>query len=114
MESDRPDIRKTNVTLDRRDVRTLKRLMLDWEDEHGFLIELKESHCLNAAVQLIIRASSPKLINAYADKEEMKEDDRKALERSYEWFRGQYIQILKEVIDTRIEEDKRRINKTAK
>ncbi|WP_157224315.1 hypothetical protein [Nocardia paucivorans] len=104
-------IRKTNVTLNRKDIRDFKRLILDWEDEYDFPIELKESHCLNAAVKLIIRASSPELIDEFADQKQIDESSRKQLQELYKWFLDQYLDVLKGVISDRVESDKRRVQR---
>ncbi|MFE3229807.1 hypothetical protein [Nocardia sp. NPDC059228] len=105
----RSDVRKTNVTLERSDMRDFKRLMLDWEEEKDFPIELKESHCLNTAVKLIIRSSNPKLVDEYLDRTGTTDKDaRKRVHELYEWFLKQYIELLSEVVDSRIESDKRR------
>jgi hypothetical protein len=105
------DIRKTNVTLSRTDIRAFKRLMLDLEEKHDFPIDLKESHCLNAAVQLIIRSASPELIEAYANEKNLSEDEKKEFHALHEWFMSEFVDMLKKLIDTRIESDKRRVPK---
>jgi hypothetical protein len=105
------DIRKTNVTLSRTDIRAFKRLMLDLEEKHDFPIDLKESHCLNAAVQLIIRSSNPKLIDEYANEKNLSEDEKRECHELHEWFMGEFVEMLKKLIDARIESDKRRVPK---
>jgi hypothetical protein len=82
--------------------------MLDWEEENDFPLELKESHCLEAAVELIIRASSPELISQQAKTQELNEEATKELEQEYDWFMGQYMAILREIIKSRISTDGRR------
>lgn len=105
------EVRKTNMTLNRKDIRDFKRLMLDWEDEYDFPIELKESHCLNAAVKLITRASSPELIDELATEKELDENGRKQIQELYKWFLDQYLEMLQSVIFERVETDKRRVNR---
>jgi hypothetical protein len=82
--------------------------MLDWEEDNEFPIELKESHCLNAAVKLIIRASSPELVDEYAKQKNADENATKQFHELYTWFLGQYIEMLRDVIDDRVSDDKRR------
>ena len=108
-ETNQNDVRKTNVTLSRRKRRDFKRLMLDWEEENDFPIELKESHCLEAAVELIIRASSPELISEQAKTQELNEEATQQLEEEYDWFMGQYMNILRDIIKSRISTDGRRV-----
>lgn len=103
------EVRKTNVTLNRKDIRDFKRLMLDWEDEYNYPMELKESHCLNAAVKLIIMASSPEMIDEIADQNNLSDADREKLQGSYKWFLDQYLKMLEGVIFDRVESDKRRL-----
>ncbi|MEV4241770.1 hypothetical protein AB0J47_42250, partial [Nocardia sp. NPDC049737] len=85
-----------------------KRLMLDWEDEYDFPIELKESHALNAAVKLIIRASSPELIDEYSKSKNYTEEEAKQVQEEYKWFMAQFLELLADTIQSRIETDKRR------
>ncbi|MFD3431234.1 hypothetical protein [Nocardia fluminea] len=108
----RSDIQKTNVTLSRKDVRQFKRLMLDWEDEYEFPIELKESHCMNAAVKLIIRSAKPELMKERAAQRDIVDPDKiRELQESYNWFLEEFIEMLAEVVSSRVEVDKRRAPK---
>ncbi|WP_280427847.1 hypothetical protein [Nocardia brasiliensis] len=107
-ETNQNDVRKTNVTLSRRKRRDFKRLMLDWEEDNDFPIELKESHCLEAAVELIIRASNPELISQEAKDQKLNAEATKELEAEYDWFMGKFMDILREIVSSRISTDKRR------
>ncbi len=108
----RSDVQKTNVTLSRKDVRQFKRLMLDWEDEYEFPIELKESHCMNAAVKLIIRSAKPELVKDRAAQRGIDDPEKiDELVNSYAWFLEEFIEMLAEVVVSRVEVDKRRAPK---
>ena len=102
------DARKTHVTLSRQKRREFKRLLLDIEEDEDFPIELKESHCLEAAVDLILQASTPERISAEAKEQDFNEEETKVLEQSYEWFMDRFREKLRGVIDERIASDKRR------
>lgn len=101
--------RKTNVTLNRRKRREFKRLMIDIEEQQDFPIDLKESHCLEAAVDLMLEASNIELIEAEAKEQELNEEETEILKRSYEWFMDRFIAKLANVVDERITTDKRRV-----
>ena len=106
----RNDIGKTNVMLSRHDMRKMGHLMLNWDEEYEFPIPLKISHCLNAAVELIIRSSDENHILAHAKELGLKTDEEiDQLRKYYEWFMQQYLGILRENVDERAKNDKRKL-----
>lgn len=105
------DFRKTNVTLSRRDRRHFKQMLLEWEDEYDFPIELKESHALNAAVQLLLLAGNEEAIEAFIDEKGLETEQEKAnIRNGFKWFLNQYMRVLEEGINERISVDKRRVH----
>jgi hypothetical protein len=104
------EFRKTNVTMSRRTRRKFKQVMLDWEEEYDFPIELKESHALNAAIELILLASDEEAIEEFLDNIKVKdENDRESTRQAFKWFMNQYLRILNKNIQERIASDKRRV-----
>ncbi|MFE4462956.1 hypothetical protein ACFROC_36840 [Nocardia tengchongensis] len=106
----RPDIHKTNVMLSRKTVRNISRHMLGWEEQYEFPIDLKVSHCMNAALDMIAFADSPDEIRAEAKKEGKTDEEIEMLLMSYEWFVKKFLEKVEEVLDNRMAVDKRRID----
>ncbi|MFC7535718.1 hypothetical protein [Actinoplanes sp. GCM10030250] len=105
------EFRKTNVTLSRRDRRHFKQMLLEWEDEYDFPIELKESHALNAAVQLLLLAGNSEAIETFMEEQGMESDQEKEnMRNGFKWFLNQYMRVLGEGINERISVDKRRVH----
>ncbi|WP_162958800.1 hypothetical protein [Nocardia yunnanensis] len=102
------ETKKTNLMLNRKSIRNLKRLMADLEDEHNFPRDLKESYCFNAAVDLIIQSASPELIDQEAKEKGYDEQETQTLHEYYKWFNARFVELLKKDVNTRIQADKRK------
>jgi hypothetical protein len=103
------NVHKTNVTMDRRKMRTFRKQLINWEEIYEFPIELKESHGIEALIGWANHATNPESISDYAKKKEYTEEEEKDYRESCEWAVSQILEFISDVVDTRVNSDKRRI-----
>lgn len=102
-------LRHTTITLDKQTQINLGHLKLDWYKEYDLPIEPKVSHCLNAAIDVIIEASNSELIEKEAQEKNLSKEHKADLEANCQFFIERFLEKLKTNMENRMGIDKRKI-----